>query len=278
VRETPEPLSTYRQDASIPKTLEAVVMRCLEKDPASRFQDMRSLSEALQQAVGSTQIPSLHGDVGARLPSSEFVTEVTQPPLPETERPKETFSGKMRVFERQAPLLPFLTEQAKAVSKPLIVRQSLGSRRRQLVSLSAMLLLVSGLIIGWCIVTEGQSLETATGRDARHTREAFMPSTHTEASFATVPWFQFPMSLTHEGGSGQADESTELDLSSGREMSHRKKRYRKRSQRARRGWRRLHKRRRARRSRLSVLYRNNSAQGKKRSSISRTVDPFGSGK
>jgi serine/threonine-protein kinase len=45
LREPPEPPSTHRPE--VPRDLEAVVLRCLAKDPSERFQDARHLDEAL---------------------------------------------------------------------------------------------------------------------------------------------------------------------------------------------------------------------------------------
>jgi len=51
VHEPPPPLSHFSSD--IPADLERVVMRCLAKDPADRFQNVTSLGEALRQCVAA---------------------------------------------------------------------------------------------------------------------------------------------------------------------------------------------------------------------------------
>jgi mono/diheme cytochrome c family protein len=52
----PPPLRTRARH--VPPALEAVVMRCLEKDPASRYPDMRALRDALLASVGAAATPA----------------------------------------------------------------------------------------------------------------------------------------------------------------------------------------------------------------------------
>ncbi len=49
IRDMPTPLRQLRPD--VPADLEAVVLRCLEKDPARRFQDVASLADALSRVT-----------------------------------------------------------------------------------------------------------------------------------------------------------------------------------------------------------------------------------
>jgi serine/threonine protein kinase len=48
--EVPPPPSARRPDLTVPPALEAVAMRCLEKDPADRFQSAEEFAEALERA------------------------------------------------------------------------------------------------------------------------------------------------------------------------------------------------------------------------------------
>ena len=51
-RDKPRPLSVH--DTTIPRDLEEIVLRCLEKDPADRFPDVQSLHRALDRCADAT--------------------------------------------------------------------------------------------------------------------------------------------------------------------------------------------------------------------------------
>ncbi len=86
VRQTPEPLS---HQVSLPAAVDEVILKCLEKDPANRFQTIAELSEALITAAGD--LPR----VDLKLVVSEVQEEV-----------KEIEAMDREVTARSAPLLP----------------------------------------------------------------------------------------------------------------------------------------------------------------------------
>lgn len=54
VNEEPQPLTQVAPDANIPPELEAVVLKCLAKDPAARYQTMADLKDALNAIIRSS--------------------------------------------------------------------------------------------------------------------------------------------------------------------------------------------------------------------------------
>ena len=73
LNESPVPLS--RRRAAVPAALEAIVMRCLEKRPADRWQTARELRAALERVAlgedGTSATPRRTGTVLARMPITE---------------------------------------------------------------------------------------------------------------------------------------------------------------------------------------------------------------
>ena len=81
LNDAPEPPSRRRPDLAIPPALEAIALRCLEKDPGQRFQTAEEFSEALERAVPAG-IPVALG------PAPDAATAVPLlPPLPENTAP-----------------------------------------------------------------------------------------------------------------------------------------------------------------------------------------------
>jgi hypothetical protein len=64
--EVPEPLSRHRGD--VPADLEAVILRCLAKDPNARFPDAKSLNAALSTCAAAGQWPAREAARGLRAP------------------------------------------------------------------------------------------------------------------------------------------------------------------------------------------------------------------
>ncbi|HVE87185.1 MAG TPA: protein kinase, partial [Myxococcales bacterium] len=77
MKEAPPPFSQVRPDLEIPPEVEAVVMRCLEKDPAKRYQTMDELLEGMRRASSSAGISGLFS--GPRFNHS--LPPATPPPM-----------------------------------------------------------------------------------------------------------------------------------------------------------------------------------------------------
>ena len=81
VEQEPQPPSTYVPD--LPPAIDAVVMRCLEKDPNARFADGHGLAEALESQTAAA--------MGTVLPPAAVAT--TAIPLAETAGPPVRWKG-----------------------------------------------------------------------------------------------------------------------------------------------------------------------------------------
>ncbi|MGA9525053.1 MAG: serine/threonine-protein kinase [Myxococcaceae bacterium] len=84
VNDTPPGFKQVRPDLDVPAEVEVVVMRCLEKDPARRYQSMDELLEALRQAAltagGSAVFTSPRLSFSPRTPPPEPLTTVELEP------------------------------------------------------------------------------------------------------------------------------------------------------------------------------------------------------
>jgi serine/threonine-protein kinase len=76
--EPPRPPSSLRRD--IPREVETLVLRCLEKDPEKRFQSADDLGKALTARLGTEPHRALDPTVAA-LPSTEELTVEASPAL-----------------------------------------------------------------------------------------------------------------------------------------------------------------------------------------------------
>ena len=80
VNELPPPIFDINPDSEVPAGLEAIVLKCLAKEPEARFQTMFELKEALDQFIAAPDtVPA--GVQGAR---SDPAASVTTRPLPAT--------------------------------------------------------------------------------------------------------------------------------------------------------------------------------------------------
>lgn len=74
-KETPPRFAELRPDLDIPAAVEAVVRRCLEKQPEQRFVSMGAVLEALREVGGEGE--GLASIMGFRAPAPRWVTAVT---------------------------------------------------------------------------------------------------------------------------------------------------------------------------------------------------------
>jgi serine/threonine-protein kinase len=77
IRDAPTPLRVLR--AEVPADLEAIVLRCLEKDPARRFTDVASLAEALSRVTPRDSSKASAVRV-ARIAAAVAPTVLSEPP------------------------------------------------------------------------------------------------------------------------------------------------------------------------------------------------------
>jgi len=67
MNEPPKPLRVARPNIEVPKELEAVVMKCLEKQPAWRFQSMDDVLEGMRKAAHAAGASGIAGEIPAAL-------------------------------------------------------------------------------------------------------------------------------------------------------------------------------------------------------------------
>src|SRR5215831_11183257 len=65
MNEPPKPLRAARPNIEVPKELEAVVMKCLEKQPAWRFQSMDDVLEGMRKAAQAAGASGIAGEIPA---------------------------------------------------------------------------------------------------------------------------------------------------------------------------------------------------------------------
>jgi eukaryotic-like serine/threonine-protein kinase len=151
--EAPKPPSTLRGD--IPREVETLVLRCLEKDPEKRFQSADDLGKALAARVETESHRALDPTV-ATLPSTEQITVESSPgltgaggasaarapvpfppPLPATEATGKLESGTVRAHEVRARTPP-----------PQQVKPQGGSRSGLFLGLTVIGVLLLAMAVG----------------------------------------------------------------------------------------------------------------------------------
>lgn len=80
IGEKPPSFNTVRPDLYIPERLEAVVFRCLEKDPAARQQSMAELEHELEQSVPGRQ-NKVHGQTRTNIAKVQASSSISTPTI-----------------------------------------------------------------------------------------------------------------------------------------------------------------------------------------------------
>jgi serine/threonine protein kinase len=134
LNEPPEPPSHRRPDLQIPPALEAVTLKCLEKDPARRFQTAEGFTAALESAVpGWESTPSPTPTLGEGLPPGS-TSMATAAPVPPPLPPLSAAS----VDPGARPTGPVPDAPAPVASRPVPAR---GSTRRLIAILATLAVL-----------------------------------------------------------------------------------------------------------------------------------------
>lgn len=182
MREQPQPPSQY--NPAIPRAVDQVLMRALDKDPARRYATPLALSQAYQKAINELEeIPSLY-DTAEIVETSQPVAPViapvqreatSTPPQPEKiflpgERIGQTPSGAGRSYS--APVAPTPVQNFEQTTDQLAPRSvtypPIPRRRRSnrviagIIMGLAFLLIVSGLLAYLTLQTRQQNATTAT--------------------------------------------------------------------------------------------------------------------
>ena len=92
MNETPAPMRTTRPDIEIPKEVEALVMKCLEKQPAWRFQSMDDVLEAMRKAANAAGASGIMIDPSPTDPGVSQVLSRLDSPTVSERAPEGTLS------------------------------------------------------------------------------------------------------------------------------------------------------------------------------------------
>jgi len=222
--EPPRPPSSLRGD--IPREVETLVLRCLEKDPEKRFQTADELGKALSTQVDTASHRVLDPTI-ATIPLNEQVTVESSPgftgaggasaarapvpfppPLPATEATRRMESGTVRAREVQARTPP-----------PQPGKPQGGSRSGLFLGLAVIGVLLLAMAVGAFVLVRllrGGSPETETPVATASTGTLEIPAPPSEEAESTPPEETEPNEPSEPPGSTPA---TTLTVSEPEEVS-----------------------------------------------------------
>ena len=211
LNDAPEPPSRRRPDLPIPPALEAIALRCLEKNPAQRFQTAEEFSDALERAVPADAavapraspdadtalaVPPLSADTASLLPLPAAPSIAVPPPLPTQE---------------QATRPTVKAQEAEVVHAAIPSSRGRGQGRLIAVLLGAAALSFLAVALGgyaayrvWTSPSRAITAETVSSDAAPATVPAMAPDTTAEP---TTPPVAQPVTEGHEAGAAAGSQS-----------------------------------------------------------------------
>ena len=146
ISETAAPITRYRPN--VPPSLAAVIMRCLEKRPADRYQTARELCEQLEVVV----TPS------GGTPTPTRVTPQSMPPVGPQQTTTPGIVPSQGIVAERVPI-PTLTtpQEAVRVAEPALKVRAPSRRRRALTLIGIVAVLLAGSLIAARYLTGGES-------------------------------------------------------------------------------------------------------------------------
>ena len=194
MNEAPAPMRTVRPDIQVPKEIEALVMKCLEKQPAWRFQSMDDVLEAMRKAANAAGAAGIVGERGAVHidTSPSQILPRAQAPIAEPEASEGTLSIEIDVVPPPPPLPPPSAKTASArsaasgpgtPSDPLVLTQPLRLLRDN-PKVRAALIPIS---IGVALLIASVAYLTHRGSSAKPAPQRAQPTEVVESTAAPVP-------------------------------------------------------------------------------------------
>lgn len=199
LRERPPEL---RQFATVPVEVNHLVMKCLEKAPEARFQNMDELLEAMRQATSGQGISGIFRDRNqiaglspTHFPGTTALTPTTAPPAPEVLRrsgpptptlaPSSPDAARRVIVPTPALVPPAATTAAATPSAGVEASRALPIRRPRALVLIAGAGLAAGVLFAVALLTCGES---EPARESGRTRAtvAEKPSRTNEANPSKV--------------------------------------------------------------------------------------------